>query len=83
PERSMIWVRREGNNHYQGRAYYAIRQGKWKLEQSSPFEPMQLVDLESDPLEANPQPAKGKIADKLRRDLMDHLQRAGRIPWQP
>ncbi len=83
PERSMIWVRREGNNRYQGRAYYAIRQGKWKLSQNTPFEPMQLVDLEADPYESNPQPAVGQIAAQLRRQLMDHLQRAGRVPWQP
>jgi arylsulfatase A-like enzyme len=83
PERPLIWVRREGNNRYQGRAYYAIRQGRWKLQQSSPFEPMQLVDLEADPLEKDPQPATGKVAERLKRMLMDHLQVSGQIPWQP
>jgi arylsulfatase A-like enzyme len=82
PERTMIWVRREGNHRYQGRAYYAIRQGPWKLQQSTPFEPMQLVNLEEDPFEAAPKPARGPIADRLRRQLMDHLQEAGRVPWQ-
>ena len=82
PERTMIWVRREGNNRYQGRAYYAIRQGRWKLLQNSPFEPMLLVDLDADPLERNPLPAKGKTAQELTRALMDHLQVAGRMPWQ-
>lgn len=82
PERVMIWVRREGNNRYQGRAYYAIRQGRWKLQQSSPFEPMQLVDLAADPLEANPMPAEGRVANQLNRLLMDHIQSAGRLPWQ-
>lgn len=81
-DRTMIWVRREGNNRYQGRSYYAIRQGKWKLLQNSPFEPMQLIDLEADPFEQHPQAAKGKIADRLRRQLMDHIQSAGRVPWQ-
>ena len=83
PERTMIWVRREGNNTYQGRAYYAIRQGVWKLTQSSPFEPMQLVNLKTDPWEERPKEAKGPQANVLRRQLMDHLQQAGRIPWQP
>lgn len=83
PERPLIWVRREGNRRYQGRAYYAIRRGKWKLQQSSPFEPMQLVDLEADPLEKNPMAAKGEIANELTRLLMDHLQDAGKTPWQP
>ena len=26
PNRTLIWVRREGNFRYQGRAYYAIRE---------------------------------------------------------
>ncbi len=82
PDRTLIWVRREGNNRYQGRAYYAIRQGRWKLKQSSPFEPMVLVDLEADPLESTPQPANGEVANSLKRKLMDHLQRAGKVPWQ-
>lgn len=82
PERTLVWVRREGGQRHQGRAYYAIRQGPWKLQQSSPFEPMVLVNLEDDPYEQNPQPAEGKIANRLRKELMLHVQRAGRVPWQ-
>lgn len=82
PERLMIWVRREGNARYQGRAYYAIRRGPWKLMQSSPFESMVLVNLESDPLEQDPKAATGEIAQDLRKQLMLHLQRAGQVPWQ-
>jgi arylsulfatase A-like enzyme len=82
PNRVMIWVRREGNNRYQGRAYYAIRRGKWKLFQNTPFEPMQLVDLEADPYEQSPMPAKGKVANELTWILTKHIQEAGRVPWQ-
>ena len=82
PDRTMIWVRREGNNRYQGRAYYAIRRGPWKLLQNTPFDPMQLVNLETDPFEAHPRPPKGKIANELTRALMNHLQEAGEVPWQ-
>lgn len=82
PNRIMIWVRREGNRRYQGRAYYAIRRGNWKLLQNTAFEPMQLLDLAADPREAKPMAAKGKVANELSRALMDHVQRAGRIPWQ-
>ncbi len=82
-DRTMIWVRREGGNRYQGRAYYAIRQGPWKLTQSTPFEPMQLVNLVEDPLEQNPRPAQGLIAQELINQLRLHIQKAGRIPWQP
>lgn len=82
PERVLVWVRREGNNRYQGRAYYAIRKGKWKLFQNTPFEPMQLVDLEADPYEQSPMPAKGKVANDLTWQLMRHIQEAGSVPWQ-
>ena len=81
-ERTMIWVRREGNRRYQGRAYYAIRKGKHKLLQNTPFEPMQLFDLEADPKEEKPLPLNSKIANDLTRALMDHLQKAGSVPWQ-
>ena len=81
PDRTMIWVRREGGPR-QGRAYYAIRQGKWKLLQNSPFEPMQLVDLEADPFEESPREPKGKEAQRLGTTLMRHIQKAGAVPWQ-
>jgi len=82
PNRTLIWVRREGNNRYQGRAYYAIRKGDWKLLQNHPFEPMQLLNLKNDPAEENPKPPHGKIAQDLIRTLMKHLQKAGNMPWQ-
>jgi arylsulfatase A-like enzyme len=82
PNRTLIWVRREGNRRYQGRAYYAIRRGNWKLLQNTAFEPMQLLNLGNDPKEANPKPPNGKVANELSRALMDHLQQAGKIPWQ-
>ena len=82
PERTMIWVRREGNNRYQGRAYYAIRKGPWKLLQNTPFEPMVLVNIEHDPHELSPKPAQGKVAQQLTNALMRHIQKSGHIPWQ-
>ena len=82
PNRTMIFVRREGNRAYQGRAYYAIRRGPWKMLQNSPFEPMKLINLAEDPAEAKPMPATGKVANELLRTLMDHIQKSGRISWQ-
>jgi len=82
PNRTLIWVRREGNFRYQGRAYYAIREGDWKLLQNHPFEPMQLVNLKEDPAEQNPKPATHPIARKLIGKLMLHLQKSGDMPWQ-
>ncbi len=81
PDRIMIWVRREGGQH-QGRAYYAIRRGKWKLLQNTPLEPMVMVDLEADPFEENPKPAHGKVAQQLTDSLVSHIQKAGAVPWQ-
>ena len=82
PNRTLIWVRREGNFRYQGRAYYAIRKGDWKLLQNHPFEPMQLLNLKNDPAEENPKPPHGKVAQDLIRTLMKHIQKAGNMPWQ-
>ena len=82
PNRTLIWVRREGNFRYQGRAYYAIRKGDWKLLQNHPFEPMQLLNLKNDPAEENPKPPHGKVAQDLIRTLMKHVQKAGNMPWQ-
>ncbi|MBT8043449.1 MAG: N-acetylgalactosamine 6-sulfate sulfatase, partial [Verrucomicrobiae bacterium] len=82
PDRTMVWVRREGGARYQGRAYYAIRKGPWKLLQNHPFEPMQLVNLADDPYEQNPLPAEGKSAKQLTDALMKHIQAAGSVPWQ-
>ena len=82
PSRSLIFVRREGNRRYQGRAYYAIRRGPWKLLQNTPFEPMQLVNLEEDPAEANPKPNSGEIANELTAELMRHIQKSGKITWK-
>ena len=83
PQRTFIWVRREGSRRYQGRVYYAIRKGPWKLQQSSPFEPMVLVNLDQDPGEQNPQAADNEVAGRLQKELMLHLQRAGAVRWQP
>ncbi len=81
--RDLFWVRREGGaSSYQGRAYYAVRRGPWKLEQNSPFEPMQLYNLDQDPLETTPVTDQNELAASLGASLMLHLQKAGRIPWQ-
>jgi arylsulfatase A-like enzyme len=81
PNRTMIWVRREGGRRYGGRAYYAIRQGPWKLLQNHSFEPMQLVNLQNDPKEEKVIPQHKKI-NELNGLLMKHIQKAGKIPWQ-
>jgi arylsulfatase A-like enzyme len=83
PERDMIWSRREGNARYQGRDYYAIRRGDWKLVQNSPFEPYQLYHLGEDPYEKKDRvKEEPKVARELSAALARHIQRAARTPWQ-
>lgn len=81
PDRDLIWVRREGGR-YGGRAYYAIRHGPWKLLQNTSFEPMQLFNLEDDPLEQKPLPATHPKARRLFNALKNHIARSGAVPWK-
>ena len=80
-ERMLFWVRREGNV-YGGRAYYAARQGNWKLLQNLPFEPMQLYNLKDDPHEDNPLRLNHPMYRKLFSELQNHISRSGALPWQ-
>ena len=53
PSRELYFIRREGGTAYGGKTIEALRWGKWKLLQNSPFQPLELYNLEADPLEAN------------------------------
>ena len=82
PDRTLFWVRREGYD-YGGRDYFAARRGPWKLVQDQPFQSYELFNLEDDPSEKHPitdpnHPQYKFLKDKLR----EHIQQAGRIPWQ-
>jgi len=82
-ERPLVWVRREGGKAYEGRAYYAIRNGSWKLLQNNPFERYQLYNLANDPLETKDVAKEyPKIVNELTILLRQHIQRAARVPWQ-
>lgn len=81
PERTMIWMRREGGR-YGGQDYYAIRRGPWKLLQDSPFEPFELFNLDEDPMEASPIAGDHPMRGELARALREHMLRTGSIPWQ-
>jgi len=83
PAREVVFVRREGNMSYQGRDYYALRRGDWKLMQNTPFEPYRLYNLRADPLETRDLAAREKKTHaELVNSLMKHLQRAGKVVWQ-
>jgi arylsulfatase A-like enzyme len=79
PERTMIWVGREGGPHG-GQEYYTIRRGRWKLVQKGPFEPLRLYNLDDDPGEGAHLPEDHEKYRELFAALRDHVLRA--LPWQ-
>jgi hypothetical protein len=74
-------VRREGGR-YGGRAYYAARYGDYKLVQNSPFEPLELYNLNDDPLEQKPLGSKHRMYNRLFTALRNHIIEAGAVPWE-
>jgi len=80
-DRTLFWVRREGNR-YGGQDYYAARDGDWKLVQNSPFEPFELYHLKDDPREEKSVGPNHPMYKKLFTALRGHVCRAGALPWQ-
>jgi arylsulfatase A-like enzyme len=84
PVRDLYFVRREGNEHYQGKTIDAFRRGDWKLLQDSPFAPLELYNLENDPTEStNLADTQKKTFKELAAGLRKQIQIGGRTPWQP
>jgi arylsulfatase A-like enzyme len=81
-DRVLFWVRREGGRQYGGQAWYAARQGDFKLLQNSPFEPLELYDLREDPKEQKPLDRKHPMYNKLFTALQNHITQSGAVPWQ-
>ena len=82
--RDLYFVRREGGIPYQGKTIEALMQGDWKLVQDSPFAPMELYNLKTDP-EEKTDLAKSEKSTLLRLGavLRKQIQRGGAVPWQP
>ncbi|MBM82451.1 MAG: N-acetylgalactosamine 6-sulfate sulfatase [Planctomycetaceae bacterium] len=75
--------RREGGTRYAGKTIEALRWGDWKILQNSPFEPMELYNLKTDPLEENNLANKNRAQfNKLAAALRKEIQRYGTVPWQ-
>ena len=81
--RTFYFTRREGGSVYNGSCSYAIRYGDWKLVRNKPSSPMELFNLKSDPFEKlNVIEENVEIYEDLNKRLMQHIQKAGKIPWQ-
>ena len=84
PDRDLYFVRREGGAAYGGLTIDAFRRGQWKLLQDSPFAPLELYDLQSDPQErTNLVARKLQVFDQLSAGLRQHIHLGGQTPWQP
>jgi arylsulfatase A-like enzyme len=81
--RDHFFHRREGGNQYQGLTINAVRRGDWKLLQNSPFSPLELYNLASDPLESTSLASNNRAKfDELSKALRVQVQRGGSVPWQ-
>jgi len=75
--------RREGGNRYGGKTIEAVIHGDWKLLQNSPFAPLELYNLKTDPKEQHDLSKKNrKIFNQLSAALRKEIQRYGTVPWQ-
>ena len=85
PELRPQWFfrRREGGLRYQGKTIEAVIRGQWKLLQNSPFQPLELYNLQDDPQEENNLFQKNrKVSGELAAALRKQIQRGGAVPWQ-
>ena len=82
-DRDLFFHRREGGERYGGLTINAVRRGDWKLLQNSPFEPLELYNLKTDPLEMQNLASTNKdVFRALSQALRLQIQRGGRVPWQ-
>jgi arylsulfatase A-like enzyme len=82
--REFYFVRREGGAAYGGKTIEALRDAQWKLVQDSPFAPLELYNLDEDPMESVDLAGKNrKMVNTLSAKLRRHLQQGGKTPWQP
>ena len=80
-DRMVYFMRREGGS-YGGLCYYAIRKGVYKLVQNTPYEELQLFNLETDPLEKLPLDINLNEFRELKFGLSQHIRKSGSIAWQ-
>lgn len=82
--RNLFFHRREGGTRYGGLTTNALIRGDWKLLQNSPFEPLELYNLQDDPREQRDLARTNvKKFNELSQVLRLQIQRGGAVPWQP
>ncbi len=82
-DRLLYWIRREGGQQFSGQCQHAIRRGDIKLLHNRPFEPLELYDLSSDPLETTDvSETDNKLYNEMRNLFQEEKQKAGSVPWQ-
>ncbi|MFQ5734714.1 MAG: sulfatase, partial [Planctomycetaceae bacterium] len=75
--------RREGGNRYGGKTIEAVIRGDWKLLQNSPFQPLELYNLKTDPQEQTDLSKRNRrVFNALSAALRKEIQRYGTVPWQ-
>lgn len=80
--RYVFWVRKEGGAGFCGKSQSAVRYGKYKLLQNSPFEEQYLFNIQDDAKEASPLEKKGPVFNKLSKALTEHYRKWGAVPFE-
>lgn len=84
----LFFCRREGGQRYGGKTIDAVIEGGWKLLQNSPFQPLEMYYLKTDPLEAQNlaagkmKPLDRAVFNRLSAAMRSQQQLAGQVPWQ-
>lgn len=79
----LFFCRREGGTRYGGKTIEAVIEWPWKLLQNSPWEPLELYNLQQDPTESKDLAKKNmKVFNRLNASMRKQLQKGGQVPWQ-